>query len=448
MARKLSVLVFLVVLLAFTLYPGAEVVQYADSLNASAQSVTQTPAETPASEDETIDFGDQQDVSNPPSDTASDPMSDTSDVLEPVSEPTSIPILGGGDVVVRYTDTPVKPTAEPTPTPIPTPEPTPMCEGMSGPAVAELQQKLVTWGFLSQKPDGIYGTATEDAVSALQEYLSMLVSGVEPDASATFEDESAEDGVVEALSGGEAEATPEPSPKPAPAYPATGIVDGKLMQAMSDGFDVYRETIMTGSSGLDTQRVQRRLGSLNYLYKGDDGVFGEKTAEGLSYFQKVNGIPQTGIADEVTQKLLFSDNAVTSDKPYHPYLLKVDISQQRVYAYAWSGDSYSKLVKKFKCSTGMPKTPTPKGTYQDSTGPGRRWHYFKEFGVWAQYAFYIQGNVMFHSVLFEKKGGRPTYGSVHNLGRKASHGCVRLAVKDAKWIWENCGVGTTVVIHK
>ena len=444
MARKLSVLVFFVVLLAFTLYPGAEVVQYADVLDASAQSAPRTPVKTPASEDEMIDFGDQRDVS----DASSDTSFGSSDVLETTEEPTAIPILGG-DVVVRYTDTPAKPTPTPMPTPVPTPEPTPMCEGMSGPAVAELQQKLLTWGFLSQKPDGIYGTATEDAVSSLQEYLSMLESG---GAYAAFEDET-DAGLVEALSGGEnatdtAAPTPEPSPTPVPAYPATGIVDAKLMKAMSDGFDVYRETIMAGSSGLDTQRVQRRLESMNYLYKGDDGVFGQKTAEGLSYFQKVNDIPQTGIADEVTQNLLFSDNAVTSDKPYHSYLLKVDISEQRVYAYAWSGDNYNKLVNKFKCSTGLPKTPTPKGTYQDSTGPGRRWHYFKEFGVWAQYAFYIQGNVMFHSVLYEKKGGSPTSGSVHNLGRKASHGCVRLAVKDAKWIWENCGVGTTVVVQK
>lgn len=437
MARKLPVLVFLVVLLTYMLFPSAEVVR---ETAASAQSESRIPSASIAPDDETIDFSDPSD--------ASSTQDDAVDAIE--TQPTA----AANDVVVRYTAAPVIPevTSVPTPTPVPTPEPTPMAEGMSGPAVSELQQKLLTWGFLSQKPDGIYGTATEDAVSSLQEYLNMLETGTEP--AATFEDESAYgDGTVEALSAGaDSEETPaptlEPTATPAPAYPVTGIVDGKLMQAMSEGIPVYRETITMGSSGLDTQRVQRRLESMNYLYKGDDGVFGEKTAEGLTYFQKVNGIPETGIADEVTQNLLFSENAVTSDKPYHPYFLKVDISQQRVYAYAWSGDGYSKLVKKFKCSTGMPKTPTPRGTYQDSTGPGKRWHYFKDFGVWAQYAFYIQGNVMFHSVLYQKKGGHPTYGSVHNLGRKASHGCVRLAVKDAKWIWENCGVGTTVVIQK
>ena len=30
-----------------------------------------------------------------------------------------------------------------------------------------------------------------------------------------------------------------------------------------------------------------------------------------------------------------------------------------------------------KASTGLNATPTPKGTYQSTTGPGARWHYFK-----------------------------------------------------------------------
>ncbi len=55
---------------------------------------------------------------------------------------------------------------------------------------------------------------------------------------------------------------------------------------------------------------------------------------------------------------------------------------------------------------------------------------------------------MIHSVIFQKKGGSPTSGSVRSLGRRASHGCIRVQVKDAKWIWENCGVGTQILIQK
>ena len=56
------------------------------------------------------------------------------------------------------------------------------------------------------------------------------------------------------------------------------------------------------------------------------------------------------------------------------------------------------------------------------------------------------GGVLFHSVLYSAKKKGPTNSSVNALGRKASHGCVRLAVDDAQWICENCPEGTTVVI--
>ena len=92
-------------------------------------------------------------------------------------------------------------------------------------------------------------------------------------------------------------------------------------------------------------------------------------------------------------------------------------------------------------------TPTPKRTFQASTGPGARWHYFKKFFVRAQYAFYIQGDIMFHSVLYSSKDSSPTSGSVRNLGRKASHGCVRLSVENAKWIYQNCPAKTKIVVY-
>ena len=39
-------------------------------------------------------------------------------------------------------------------------------------------------------------------------------------------------------------------------------------------------------------------------------------------------------------------------------------------------------------------------------------------------------------------------GDERNLGRKASHGCIRLKIDDAKWIYDNCPYGTTVVIQE
>ena len=236
-------------------------------------------------------------------------------------------------------------------------------------------------------------------------------------------------------------------------YTLDGQADAKLMQTLySDSFSDNFEVLSEGDEGSAVKRVQSRLTTLGYLYKGADGVFGEGTTEGITYFQKVNGLAQSGVADRNTQAVLFSDQAIKSDKPLHDYKVIVDVSEQRVYVYQWvqeKGD-YTKLVQKFKCSTGTRSNPTPLGTYDETVRRGATWHYFKNFGCWAQYAIHIDptGDIMFHSVIFNKKGGKATSGSVSALGRRASHGCIRLAVKNAKWLWENITDGTTVVIQK
>ena len=100
------------------------------------------------------------------------------------------------------------------------------------------------------------------------------------------------------------------------------------------------------------------------------------------------------------------------------------------------------------CSTGTKSDPTPLGTYTSTERLGK-WYYFTKFKCWAQYAYRITGPYYFHSVLFNNKGdSKPTSSSVRNLGKRASHGCVRLSVEDAKWIYNNCDAGTTVVVRE
>ena len=117
--------------------------------------------------------------------------------------------------------------------------------------------------------------------------------------------------------------------------------------------------------------------------------------------------------------------------------------QVMVYAKSETG-RYDIPVKTFACSVGLPATPTPTGTY--NTLAQYRWHTLMG-PSYGQYCTRIVGGVLFHSVAGNSMTVKNLNAANYNmLGQPASHGCVRLCVRDAKWIYDNCAVGTTVTI--
>lgn len=102
-----------------------------------------------------------------------------------------------------------------------------------------------------------------------------------------------------------------------------------------------------------------------------------------------------------------------------------------------------KVVRSMYCSTGKGYS-TIKGTF--STVSKMRWHALYG-GVYGQYCTRIYGSYLFHSVPYYKTVKNQMATKEYNkLGTQASAGCIRLAVVDAKWIYDNCGIGTKVVI--
>ena len=207
----------------------------------------------------------------------------------------------------------------------------------------------------------------------------------------------------------------------------------------------YVETVESGVNGTETRRVQSRLYSLFFLKRsGVDGYAGEGTATAIRAFQEKNGLEITGVADEPTQQKLFSSDAIGD---WSPRRIEVSINEQRVRVYHLNEDNEYELEQTFICSTGYGST-TPRGVFRETTRPMDRWHYFVKWQCWAQYTYEIEGDILFHSVIFTAPNDKAVkMSTVYDLGSKASHGCVRLAVQDAKWIFENCEKGTTVVIY-
>lgn len=128
------------------------------------------------------------------------------------------------------------------------------------------------------------------------------------------------------------------------------------------------------------------------------------------------------------------------------YYIKVNRTACTVTVYAKDGNNgYIIPVKRFACSVGLPSTPTPTGTFYTSNK--YRWHTLMG-PSYGQYCTRIVGGVLFHSVAGYNMTSYNLKASDYNkLGSPASHGCVRLCVRDAKWIYDNCSSGTMVTIY-
>ena len=126
----------------------------------------------------------------------------------------------------------------------------------------------------------------------------------------------------------------------------------------------------------------------------------------------------------------------------YPYQLHVVRNQCTVLVYGLdkSGE-YSILHHAFVCGPGQ---TTPIGTFR--TPFKAAWHPLQ--GCWGQYCTQIVGNYLFHSSPYNSPNKNDlSYRLYNQLGTVCSHGCVRLTVADAKWIYDNCPLGTTVKIY-
>ena len=331
-------------------------------------------------------------------------------------------------------------------------------EGASGNEITLVQKRLRQYGFYTRNISGEYDEYTADMVQDFQEYAVENYGTEYDDPIPLLEEPTllANDAPV-----------PGPSPEPVsvdtaipdmpalepeatlrPHHALDGVVSENLYRYLSeDRFPTYRQTVQSRESGIEVERVQRRLTTLDYYYEDITGEFDEATCAALKSFQKRNEMQETGIADAETQRRLFSADAIPGERVSQPFYIKVSLDEQRVYVYRWSDGGYNQLIKTMICSSGFGSS-TPKGVFVSPGQRDARWHYFSEFHCWAQYAFIIKGSILFHSVIYSRKDENSLRRStLANLGRKASHGCVRLRVEDAKWIYEHCGEGQVIEIY-
>ncbi|MCI9177972.1 MAG: L,D-transpeptidase family protein [Clostridia bacterium] len=144
------------------------------------------------------------------------------------------------------------------------------------------------------------------------------------------------------------------------------------------------------------------------------------------------------------QKQNKTNSNKTTAKPKNKYYIKVNYGAQVVNIYTYDKNGkYTVPVKAFVCSTG---TETPRsGVYKIPA----KITWCRMYGdVWGHYCSQIVGNILFHSVPYlERNNHTLEYWAYDQLGTKASMGCIRLTTRDAKWIYDNISIGTSVEFY-
>lgn len=175
----------------------------------------------------------------------------------------------------------------------------------------------------------------------------------------------------------------------------------------------------------------------------NDGQAGEFIAEKESPIPSLSPIPNIEIEEPKEPE--------TPETPQYDlrpgaYYIKVNNEMNTVTVYIKDDNgAYTIPVKAMICSIG---DTTP----EDSKYilGGKRWKWRELFGnVYGYYTTHIDGNILFHSVPYvtNKDNSSLKYWEYDKLGTKASLGCIRLKVEDAKWIYENCLAGSTVEFY-
>ena len=231
------------------------------------------------------------------------------------------------------------------------------------------------------------------------------------------------------------------------------------------------KVISIGSNGDVVRSIQRLLNSLESCNIQEDGLYGSETYNAIIKYQAKNGLKQDGIIGKQTVAKLLSIDAnpklnTTNSKIENEtktakvmtvnemikselnskeinsdtdYFVAVSKSQRQVYNYHKEYDSWVN-IKVFTCNIGAPDSPTIEGNFYS----GLKGKDLRINETCVKYFTQISGNYLFHSVPYNDIGevidGR--------LGEAVSHGCVRLSLENAKYIYDIIPARTGIKIIK
>jgi len=121
------------------------------------------------------------------------------------------------------------------------------------------------------------------------------------------------------------------------------------------------------------------------------------------------------------------------------YFTWVDLNRQRVNIFAGSAGHWV-LIKAYSCGTGNNITPSKRGLF---TIKDKGYSFVAGSGTIVKYWTRYCGNYMLHSIILTNYG-RVADGTI---GKRVSHGCIRMPVDMAKWYYEKMLKGSLIWVN-
>jgi lipoprotein-anchoring transpeptidase ErfK/SrfK len=189
----------------------------------------------------------------------------------------------------------------------------------------------------------------------------------------------------------------------------------------------HARTLYQGLCGSDVHRLQQRLADRSYLPAGyTPGCFDYRTTQAVMAFQGWVGFTRDGIAGSLTRHRL--NNSLTP----HPWTrdrqfrhIEIHKRKQVMIVVGRLG----KVLRTIHVSTAGPGHVTPDGHWHVYSKSPMSWSH--EFNVWLPWASYIVGGIAMHG--FDSVPGVP-----------ASHGCIRIPMPEARWVYKRATLNSPV----
>jgi hypothetical protein len=184
------------------------------------------------------------------------------------------------------------------------------------------------------------------------------------------------------------------------------------------------QELHVGSRGLAVRALEERLVELHYhLGDAKDGTYDGRTADAVMAFRKVQGLDRVDTVDSSVWRAL-ADPRMPRPRFSKP-TFHIEVNQTLQVLFVVNDGEVTDILQ---VSTGKPSTPTHDG----------------HFHVWLREPGY-NDKLMYYSSFFDD--GRAIHGYSDVPPYAASHGCVRIPIWAAVWMYGLDPIGTSVIVY-